>query len=54
MSYALRQLEGHLQKVVAVTTTEIEQDDPKLKGQYVFRDGDVHRRRSSVRADLRP
>ncbi|MBI1214153.1 MAG: hypothetical protein GC190_22040 [Alphaproteobacteria bacterium] len=38
MSYPLRQLEARLQKVVTVISTEIEQDDPKLKGQYVHRD----------------
>lgn len=39
-SYSLRQLEARLQKVVTVTTTEIEteRDDPQLRGQFVFRD----------------
>jgi hypothetical protein len=37
-SYPLRQLDAQLEKVVTITTTEIEQDDPATKGQYVFRD----------------
>lgn len=40
MMFSLRQLEARLQKVVAVTTSEIEQDDPDLRGKYVFRDED--------------
>ena len=40
MIYSLRQLKARLQKVVEVTTSEIEQNDPKLKGQFVFRDDD--------------
>ena len=38
--YPLGILEARLQKIVSVETSEIEQDDPKLKGQYVFRDDD--------------
>lgn len=38
MAYSLRQLDGRLQKLVTVTTHEVEQDEPSLKGQYVFRD----------------
>lgn len=38
--FSLRQLKAELQKVVPVTTTEIEQDDIELKGQYVFREED--------------
>lgn len=41
--YSLRQLEGHLQKVVTITSSEIEQDDPELKGKYIFRDDDGHK-----------
>src|ERR1700674_5100465 len=41
--FPLRQLEGQLQMVVTVTTAEIEQEDPSLKGQYVFRDDDGHK-----------
>lgn len=44
MAISLRELDAELQKVVAVTTTEVEEDDdpdyPQLKGQFVFRDGD--------------
>jgi hypothetical protein len=36
--YPLRQLEAKLSKVVAVTTTEIEQDEDHSKGLFVFRD----------------
>jgi len=40
MAYTLRQLEARLEKVVRVETSEIDQanDDPELKGKYVFRD----------------
>lgn len=40
MTYPLSQLDGRLQKVVAVTTQEIEKENPRLLGQYVFRDDD--------------
>lgn len=40
MTFSLRQLEAQLEKVVTVTTSEIEQDDAGLRGQYVFRDSD--------------
>lgn len=36
----LRQLEGELQKVVAVMTTEIETEETRSIGKYVFRDSD--------------
>lgn len=39
MAFSLRQLEAELQKTIVVTTAEIEQDDPDLKGQFVFRSG---------------
>lgn len=40
--FSLRTLEACLQKVVSVTTEEIEtgNDNPSLNGLYVFRDGD--------------
>lgn len=38
--FPLRLLEAELNKTVAVTTDEIEQEDGNCKGQYVFRDGD--------------
>jgi hypothetical protein len=40
-AYPLRQLEAEFHKVVKITSTEIEQDDdPKIKGLYVFRGSD--------------
>lgn len=41
--YSLRQLEGHLQKVVTITSSEIEQDDSELRGKYIFRDDDGYK-----------
>jgi hypothetical protein len=38
VTHPLRTLEARLQKVVAVSTSEVERDDPKLRGLYVFRD----------------
>lgn len=38
MAYTLRQLEAELQKVVTITTTEIDQEDDGQKGMYVWRD----------------
>jgi hypothetical protein len=40
MTYSLRQLEAQLEKVVTVTTTEIETVDPEVLGKFVFRDSD--------------
>lgn len=41
--YSLRQLEGRFQKIVAVVTKEIESDDSKLAGKFVFHDEDGHK-----------
>jgi len=38
--YPLSTLKARLLKIVAVETSEVEQDDEKLRGQYVFRDED--------------
>lgn len=38
MTYTLHQLEASLQKVVTLTTEEIEQDEGDQKGLYVWRD----------------
>lgn len=38
MTYPLRQLEAELEKVVAITTTDIETEEGDCKGLYVWRD----------------